>query len=316
MMKRILIPLLLTFFVCNANSQEYFWKQKWGDIINDGAYGFIEDGRFILKIAAKSPGDKKGKTFYKYIKNEDLRPDNDGYVRTSFFGGKQIMMYGGNWIIFSSEIKPQNLDHYIPHMNNAESLNKNWEYFYSGIAKVSSDSFLSENNNNKQYEYRADTLNQCLLFDSYTCWISRWNHEKLPWAEGEEGPGIGVTLDIEFEKPSGHILVINGYVDFGKTHLYKANNRVKDAVIRSLDPENLFEINVHFDDVVRFHEFRFPAESRKVQFEIKSVYKGEKWDDTVTTGFQLRNPENMYDQWKDNFLQNAIEYEEWMEFEY
>lgn len=226
------------------------------------------------------------------------------------------MMYGGNWIIFSSETKPQNLDHYRLHMNNKESLNKGWTYYYSGIKKITSESYLIEKSGTKIIEYNTDDLNKNIIFDSMIDIVTRWNHEKLPWAEGEEGPGIGVTLDIEFEKPSGHILVINGYVDFGKTHLYKANNRVKDAVIRSLDPENLFEINVHFDDVVRFHEFRFPAESRKVQFEIKSVYKGEKWDDTVITGFQLRNPENMYDQWKDNFLQNAIEYEEWMEFEY
>ncbi len=313
-MKKIII-LLFIMVSSNILAQDYFWDQKWSDSITPGLDGYLSNPDFILKLFAKFPADEKSRSIYTKVDKDKLIPNSDGYIRTSFFGGKQIMMYGGNWIIFASETKPQNIDHYSPHMNNIEAFNKGWVYYYSGIKNVISENYLTEKSENKIIEYKTDDLNKNIIFDSMIDIVSRWNHEKLPWVEGEDGPGIGVTLDIEFEDPSDHLLVVNGYVDFGKTYLYKANNRVKDAVIRSLDPEEKFEIDIHFDDVVRFHEFRFPSKSKKVQFEIKSVYKGDKWDDTAITGFQLRNPENMYDRWKDDFLENAVEYEDWMEFE-
>ncbi len=314
-MRKIFFIIFICLSTLNTFSEDYFWNQKWADIIKDGVYDFNDGKRFIIKVTEKLSGNKKWSSFYTVVDKEQLTSDSDGFIRTTFFGGKQIMMYGGNWVIFSSKTKPRNVNHYFPHLDNTESFSKGWIYSYSGVKNVTSKSFLSEKINYKVVKYNTDDLNRNLIFDSMISFLSRWNNHKVPWVEGEDGPGIGVTLDIEFEEESDHLLVINGYVDFEKTYLYKANNRVKDAVIRSLDPGNKFEIDIHFDDVVRFHEFRFPAKSKKVQFEIRSVYKGEKWDDTAITGFQLRNPENMYDRWKDDFLENAVEYEDWMEFE-
>ena len=73
-----------------------------------------------------------------------------------------------------------------------------------------------------------------------------------------------------------------------KRYLYKANNRVKSAVITSLDEENPFEVEYEFEDYVHFSEIDFPCEVSKVRFTIKEVYKGEKWDDTCITAVITR----------------------------
>lgn len=81
---------------------------------------------------------------------------------------------------------------------------------------------------------------------------------------------------------------MNGFVDFDKRYLYKANNRVKKAVITSLDKDAPFEIEYDFEDYVHFSEINFPKAVNKVRFTIKEIYKGEKWDDTCITAVITR----------------------------
>lgn len=106
--------------------------------------------------------------------------------------------------------------------------------------------------------------------------------------EKNNSSGIGEYLDIEFTEPKDNIVVLNGYVDLEKRYLYKANNRVKTAVIKSLDENNPFEIEYEFEDYVHFSEINFPCEVNKVRFTIKEVYKGEKWNDTCITAIITR----------------------------
>ena len=112
----------------------------------------------------------------------------------------------------------------------------------------------------------------------------------MPWVPGKEksSSGIGEYLEIEFTKPKDNLVVLNGYVDPYKHYLYKANNRVKKAVISSLDKDNPFEIEYDFEDYVHFSEINFPKAVNKVRFTIKEVYKGEKWDDTCITAVITR----------------------------
>ena len=105
---------------------------------------------------------------------------------------------------------------------------------------------------------------------------------KAPWVPGKEkkSSGIGEYLEITFNEPSDNLVVLNGYVDLEKRHLYKYNNRVKTAVITSLDKAHPFEFEYTFEDYVHFSEIQLPEKVGKVRFTIKEVYKGEKWDDT------------------------------------
>lgn len=111
-----------------------------------------------------------------------------------------------------------------------------------------------------------------------------------PWVPGKKSnpAGIGESLTIEFAEPKANIVVLNGYVDLEKRYLYKANNRVKTAVIASLDEGNPFEFEYRFEDFVHFAEIDFPAKVSKVSFTIKDVYNGEKWNDTCVTAVITR----------------------------
>lgn len=114
------------------------------------------------------------------------------------------------------------------------------------------------------------------------------NNAALFWAEGEPGPGIGGTIDIELARPSDHLMVLNGAVDLARRHLYKANNRLKRILVRSEEPAYAFEYV--FEDSVQYHKIELPRETTKLTLTILDVYKGSKWDDTCVTKIFLKQP--------------------------
>jgi hypothetical protein len=116
---------------------------------------------------------------------------------------------------------------------------------------------------------------------------------KRVWAEGAPGDGTGEFLEIEFSRETDHMLVLNGYVNIFNRKLYKANNRVKTALIQSEHPE--FSIRYEFDDVVKFSEIRFPEKTASVTLTIEDVYKGTKYDDTCISAVFLRQQSGLPD---------------------
>jgi hypothetical protein len=116
-----------------------------------------------------------------------------------------------------------------------------------------------------------------------------FNNASLFWAEGEPGPGIGGTIEIELSRESDHLMLLNGAVDLSRRYLYKANNRLKRVLIESIEPA--FTMEYVFEDVVQFHKISFPQKTRKVILTIKEVYKGEKWDDTCISAIFLKQEE-------------------------
>lgn len=156
---------------------------------------------------------------------------------------------------------------------------------YHNIKEITSSSYYTENTKNGTIEYIPQTLPALFSLGMHCTWIRH-----SPWVPGKENTpsGIGEYLDIEFDEKEDNLVILNGYVDPFKHYLYKANNRVKTAVIKSLDEKNPFEIEYKFEDYVHFSEINFPCEVNKVRFTIKEVYKGERWDDTCITAVITR----------------------------
>lgn len=182
-----------------------------------------------------------------------------------------------------------NMDSYKKKIDNfAPNIAK---YYNFSIKQINSSSYYTEKfKNGNLVDYKSDYLNLILLVQDYwSDWLS-----KNPWVPGKEKntAGIGEYLTIEFTEPKDNILVLNGYVELEKRYLYKANNRIKTAVIKSLDEKNPFEIEYTFEDYVHFAEIDFPAKVSKVQFIIKDVYKGEKWNDTCVSAVITRYDAN------------------------
>lgn len=118
------------------------------------------------------------------------------------------------------------------------------------------------------------------------------NYELTPWVEGVKGNGIGQWIEFNFSSTHDEycpdcivdsFLISNGYVNYDKPYLYKANNRVKTLVIQC--EERDFKYTVELDDTSSFQLITLPKNLGEgpctVRFTIGSVYKGDKWDDTV-----------------------------------
>jgi len=294
--------------------------EHWAGIGTSGNYYYLFDGdELFIKLASKSiDGSIHGSKRYWDKKTIDFLVTEEGSLASEYFGENQIILYGGGWCFFSSQ-KPFKLSFYLPNTAIKQSLEKSSSSYYeSQIKSVSSTSMLEENLVNSVKKYDTSGLLQTFIQNNRMGFITKWNHELIPWAEGEDGPGIGVTLDITYKEPTDHLLVINGYVDFGKMYLYKANNRIKEATFKSLDPNHPFEITHTFEDIVKIHEIDFPDVTNRIQMKIVSVYPGEKWNDTVITGMLTKNPdaEYYYNQFKNIFWNDATQYSDGLDIEW
>ncbi len=158
-----------------------------------------------------------------------------------------------------------------------------WE---DGIESIEAWSTLTETVNGEAVTYGADRLRY--PFYSFTDAELCFNNAMLFWAEGEAGPGIGGTIRVSFNRPSDHVMILNGAVDFARLNLYKDNNRLKRVLVRADDGSFAFEYV--FDDVVAFHKIPFPSEARGVTITILEVYPGRRWDDTCVTAIYLKQP--------------------------
>ena len=281
----VLCGMVMIFLSASVFCEDLFWNQKYGGSLTYESLYLIENGE--IRIYIMTPEGYR----YETVTEEMLAADEDGYFRTSLFGGNQIFLYGGNFVLLA-ERGEENYSVYNPDVSLAKLAAKGaFKREKYGIAKISAGTFLTEGTGKNRIEYSPDGLND--LF--YSGWLGfRWNDTLVPWAEGEEGPGIGTELTVEFTEPKDHVLIINGFVDFARPHLYKANNRIKICRVRSADGGELFEFIGEFEDVVKLHEFSFPRPADRIIIEICEVYPGRKWDDTVITGILTREPRSVY----------------------
>lgn len=180
---------------------------------------------------------------------------------------------------FSNDILNEHEDYTAP-------IGWNFDVIKFNIQKINASSYYVENTKSGFVYYKADLLHILIKSNGP---IAEWIRH-VPWvpAKKNNASGIDEFLTIEFTEPQDNIVVLNGYVDPFRRYLYKANNRVKTARIKSLDVSNPFEIEYEFADYVHFAEIDFPLKVNKVQFIIKDVYKGEKWNDTCVSAVITR----------------------------
>ena len=107
-----------------------------------------------------------------------------------------------------------------------------------------------------------------------------------PMVEGSPGNGVGVELDVEFHIPSDNIVILNGYADWNKQHLYKQNARMKKVRVEGEG----FSLEYEFEDYVHFAQIDFPKQADKVKITVLEVYDGSKWADMAISGIWV-NPD-------------------------
>lgn len=293
----ILFILMFTSVVYSTDIKDKYQKlNKTAEFTELGGIA-IDDNSYIIRSWENS-------SWIRELSKDDMKIDSNNYVFFEDSGEKYIVICGGNFFCIFDYDNP-NLFRMLKNETKSEkkyafmrfikfdkiallenfNRNKNTRLSF-GINKILSSSNYTEKTRTQDIIYDSEYLS--VLFDMkfvYTDWISH-----TPWVPGKENNSSGIDeyLEIEFTEPKDNIVVLNGYVDLEKRYLYKANNRVKTAIITSLDEENPFEIEYEFEDYVHFSEIDFPCEVSKVRFTIKEVYKGEKWDDTCITAVITR----------------------------
>ncbi len=125
-------------------------------------------------------------------------------------------------------------------------------------------------------------------FYSYCDSDLNFNNGSMFWAEGDDGPGIGGTIELRFSRPSDHLMVLNGAVDVTRRHLYKDNNRLRRVEVSALDGS--FRLEYEFEDLVAFHRIDLPSPASGIRLTILEVYPGRRWDDTCVTAIFLKQP--------------------------
>lgn len=230
------------------------------------------------------------------INKENIYKDNYNYSCFYYESEKHIILYGSNFLFifkpsYWGTIKTLRVESISDYYNKIKKFNDKIDWHSSresgleyidlsnfDIKNIFGSSIYKEKTKTDYISYSPDFLN--LIVEN--CFTDSKFLLRNPWVPGKEKnpSGIGEYLEIEFTKPKNNLVVLNGFVDLEKRYLYKANNRVKKAVVTSLDKDNPFEIEYEFEDYVHFSEINFPKAVNKVRFTIKEVYKGEKWDDT------------------------------------
>lgn len=124
------------------------------------------------------------------------------------------------------------------------------------------------------------------------------------WVEGEEGYGIGTriffTPDVtswvresylkDFTTIGFSIHLYNGYVKSPKA--WRDNSRVKTALLGVVKGDTIGTLHISDTMGLQFFSIDLPVEllNRECYFEIRDVYRGDKWDDVAVTEFHFHNP--------------------------
>ncbi len=263
-MKKILL-LMCMLIPLNSLPAENPFKVNFEMILNPDFIMTFKDGTcYLLQFTAT------GRITAKFTES-DLYWDKNGYGYATLFGQKYIVVYGAgeNIIFFNTAVLSTCIDGSLWLDTTAKPR----------LKKITGSSYLTETIGGKKITYTPENLLNSLDAD----WF-RYRNEVPPWVEGKPDSGIGEYVDVEFKQAQDTIAILNGYLDFKRLYLYKANNRIKRLRVLSLEQATPFDFEIEIEDKMKFHEIKLPKRVSKIRLEIKEVYCGSKYNDTALSG--------------------------------
>ena len=302
MIKNNILSIFLLFniiIMLNGFDNEDFCTATIG-LNNSSSGGYLlysnkdEISLVIQPILNNNEKNNEKILIYNTINRSSIKRDEYGYPVATFFGKETHFLFGGNYVIFRFLDELESGMVYTPSTIQTFMRTKGYSMMGSGI-EIYCSSYLNEG---IKY-YTSDSLNQTFL-----CGIIEggqiFNTTILPWAEGEEGSGIGINFSINFLPETNiaevfrkhgkeyigianSITIMNGYVDFYRPDLFLKNNRVKRVLIKSTDDEEYYEFEFELKDVPEFQTIHLPRMTNSLEMTIMDVYKGTLYDDTVIT---------------------------------
>ena len=323
----IIIFLLIMSFSLYSIENEEFTTTSLGLIINSYVL-YSNNNEIALEIMPIRGIDEKsvyGNFIYDIIKRESIRRDIHGFPIATFFGRETHLLLGGNYVLFRFLDEVESGMVFLP-STCCSYFNKGYGPWPSGI-EISCPSYLIEGTRS----YTVYGLNKIFIGDLRDAG-NFLNTTVLPWAEGEEGPGIGVTFSIKFIPHSpiadvwrkfgdigfledvgvaDGLVIMNGYVDFYRPDLFLKNNRVKRVYVKSTDDGEYFEFEYELKDVPEFQAIPLPRRTHSLEMTILDVYKGTIYDDTVITAILPKGRNNYSNIDSFEYLLNNSYYKRW-----
>jgi len=95
--------------------------------------------------------------------------------------------------------------------------------------------FLTETIRGKKVTYDDDIIKYRWFYQGLPGIGLEFVNDPTPMVEGSPGNGKGITIDVEFHIPSDNLVVLNGFVDLDRRHLYRANARMKTVKYGGMD---------------------------------------------------------------------------------
>jgi hypothetical protein len=240
------------------------------------------------------------------LNKESLKAGTDGYFRLGKYelnGSPNYLPVSlGNGKAENSIIIPGENYYFIEEFNvnnQFSSLSEAIEYKqhdpfdiaprreYLNILSVKANNFLKEGD----IDYKPSGMAERYYSDRGECLHMFYGR---PWAVRNNAGGIGEELTIRFRIPDTNLNILNGFVDGERSHLYKANSRLKTVEITSLESEVPFTIRADFEDMVYFKNIKLPSPARSVSVRVIDVYKGSRYSDLVVTAVAGSNPYMAY----------------------
>lgn len=209
--------------------------------------------------------------------------DNNGYYHLKI---KKDMI-----VIFEKNEVSEFIDPSVDQTVVTDEKNNNWINSYKKIIEENNE-YYNMYKFNTVYKasselkegatvYNAKNLGTLFLPPNSKEGERMWNPGHKPWVEGVAGYGEGEFITLSTSKEFNELNILNGYVAVERLDLYKKNSRVKEIEIIDLD--NNIKYSFVLPDEVRIHTMKMSQWTKNVKLVIKSVYKGDKWEDTCIT---------------------------------
>ncbi|MCL2129368.1 MAG: hypothetical protein FWH35_03330 [Treponema sp.] len=326
MKKKIIIFVFLfnfLIFSINSNECEQYYSNNIGLNSFEGTFYIYSNKKEIALV--KLPLKLYDYLIYDIINKESIKRDIYGFPVATLFGRETHLFFGGNFVLFRF-LDEQESGMVFSSSTCYSLLDNGYEIWPSGI-EISCSSYLVEGSKH----YTVNGLNKMFLGVPRDGG-SILNTTVLPWAEGEDGPGIGVSFAIKFVPNTeianvwrkfsynGYVenigltdefVIMNGYVDFYHPDLFLKNNRVKKLFIKSTDDDELFEFEYELKDIPEFQAISLPRRTHSFEMTIIDVYKGNLYNDTVITAILPIGKNYIDDRHSfDNILNNSY-YKKW-----
>lgn len=230
--------------------------------------------------------------------SKDIVVAQDGWYELEFIGRKIPIIFGGNYFTYHDPQDPNSSVYNADEQFYEEAKKRLTGRAIKGgidysvfcgmrtrqISSIKVPDVLEENLGGKKIVYDTADMQEYYILGAEG--EVYFNTHAKPWATSKNP--VGMKVEMKFNSRQHQIVILNGYVNPLKRHLYKENRRIKRIrVSGTSESKGNFSFEEEIEDVVHFHQIDIPARTSEVEIEILEFYEGEKYQDLCVQMFGI-----------------------------